>query len=289
MSDFDASQSQVTARPRIVAKAPAPPETLGKDETQEFLNRLFQNIARKPSPLGLREGAKVARFLRVLSLDAVPKIAEAPTSRRDSLERADDERERRLMVDKLGQLVFDTVCQWGEFPHGTKAQAMRFLRRHARTYFCPRFPGDTRLERVLAFIDAHELAKDAPRRFKPPFLIGPQLNAQGQGPYRLEDDVSERIFAAYHALGSRNRQRVELIRRALEEAEVARKRDKGSTKWSDADVRDRVRSYDRQLRSKRHYVRQKDEKVHQWVSGFHFAKSVVSGEIAGHQRDCATS
>jgi hypothetical protein len=252
----------------------APPRRkLSAEEVEDFLSHLFENVAYKPSPLKLKDAA-VARFLLLLSLHGVPRHPPGEVSKE-----ADEDRKVRLMLDRFAWEIFDRILSCGEFKPSTKEVALCFLEKHRRRYFCPRWRGDTRTEQALKFVKSHELPMDAYNPFKSPVLIGPQLNMQGHRSHRVDNDVSERVFAAYHALAEAGvKSRGKRIADALNKADVPQTRG-GKAQWAYADVHDRVKSWEKQeLKSRKHVSTEQLRKlsIDRWVSYFHFARQINS-------------
>jgi hypothetical protein len=79
------------------------------------------------------------------------------------------------------------------------------------------------------------------------------MSVQGVGNPYLQNDLSERIYAAHHALSRENVEKSRArIAAALEVANVApnRRRKDPNVEWGDEDVNSRIKQYDTKLRKK---------------------------------------
>ena len=74
-------------------------------------------------------------------------------------------------------------------------QKIQFLKEHARTYFA-----SFDIDRLVEFIRKRQEPTRHAEFFRPPKLLGKGRSVSGQGPARLKDDLTERIYVAYHAL-----------------------------------------------------------------------------------------
>ncbi len=109
------TESKQEERSTLDALDPEPIK-LEADEIDEFLEYLFSSIPTKPSPIPLREGAGVARFLMAQAIAQVT----GPRARE---------------LDQLARMVWGTVFQVSQIETATPSETVRFLRRHAKTYF----------------------------------------------------------------------------------------------------------------------------------------------------------
>ena len=106
-----------------------------------------------------------------------------------------------------------------------------------------------------------------------------KMSAQGAARHRIQNDLSERIFAAYYALPRAGiKKRSPKIAAALEAAKAG-----GRENWSWADVHDRLKVFERTERSllRKHLVpkvakqlaRMKGQCADKWISSFKFAQA----------------
>jgi hypothetical protein len=172
--------------------------TLEPAEVEPFLCFMFSDIATKPKPIDLREGAGVARYLQWLSLAGIPSAE--PGRGKQSVnvgspgEESEELRKTRAEFGRAAQAVWRIVKQYGEFKPSTRQTAAEFLKRHLDTYVI-----DLRL--VLRLMETHELPPNAKNPFFRPVLVSTAGTvAGGRGNPRRHNDLSERIFAAYFAL-----------------------------------------------------------------------------------------
>jgi hypothetical protein len=154
-----------------------PRQELKASEADAFLEYLFCAVARRPKAISLGEGAGVARHLQALAWEAPPgKI--------------------QRFLDYLSQMVWKTVFQVAPIEMAGAEGTLEFLEKHRGTYLGT-IDAVFGLEDVLQYIrDAKAVGPWPP----PPNLLGPHLSAQGRGNPQLSDDLSERIYAGYHAL-----------------------------------------------------------------------------------------
>lgn len=255
-----------------------------------FLSFLFGHVAYRPDVLLLLETAAAVRFLQTLAWKGVP--AELIGGQRGSADdtRSDDSeetREGRRLLQRLAQVIWGNLFQYGDFRGCGEQKAKAFLQRHSKTYLV-----SLDVTRALEVIEELEIPADAGQHIRPPHLMSLTMSAQGQGNPRLGDDVSERIYTAYHAL---KRARVKKIRPRIAEAlsqegvSGGRRRSKARG-WDWSGVHDRIKRYDRGLRQRfekeagKNNVAEKvrgwrEHLVYRWVSQFHLQQQ-LSGNPA---------
>jgi len=239
-----------------------PRQTLSPEEVGPFLQFLFKEIARKPEPLKLKQTAGVARYLKAVAV-------EAPwSSQRDN-------------VDRLSEVLWLTMLDSGQIEIASKEEAVQFLKTHALTYFTL-----FDVNRILEYLENLPEPSRHAEFFRPPKLKGANRTAWGQGPDRLQDDLTERIYAAYHALrrtGIRDaRGRIATVLNEL--GYKTGVRSLTECRWGPAEVNERVRQFeDRIVRRHRLSKRDRTQKerlrntlVDSWIHGFHFALTVES-------------
>ena len=269
---------------------PLPRQSLEKSDVDSFLEFLFKDVAHRPQELRLSEGASVARYIAWLALQGVPNSvlaqgSAALTEYQLAAKTADDEA-ARWNGNRIANKVWGVLRQNCAFDASSKQAALRFLRRHSKTYF-----DNPYLRPALEFIENFDLPTDANFPFGPPALLSGSMSVQGRRTPRLVDDLSDRIFAAYYALRRAGvKHRTPSIAKALTTAKI-RKREKGRgirTEWDWTDVNDRVKGYEKTKRKKlaklgqpRAAIKQmladfKEHRVDYWISSFKFAKTVES-------------
>ena len=241
-----------------------PRQTLSQEEIGPFLQYVFREIARKPKQLKLKQTASVARYLKAVAAEAQGHA-------------------QRDTVDRVAEVLWLTMLDSGQIKIAPKEEAVQFLKTHALTY--------------LASFDVNSLVEylqnqPEPSRhtdfFRPPKLRGANRTAWGQGPAGLQDDLTERIYVAYHALrraGIRNaRGRIASVLNELGyEPSV---RSVTECKWGPSEVNERVRQFGdrivRQHRLSKRDMTQKERlrnmRVDAWIHGFHWAKTRVRPE-----------
>lgn len=241
-----------------------PRQTLAPDEVEPFLDYLFSSVARKPKPLKLKETAGVVRYLKALALQ-------------------DRHPAERRAIERIAEILWGTVMQSGRIAMAGKSEVIKFLQEHRHTYFA-----HTELHRMLDLIGQEREPANAGDLFRPPRLLGKRRSVSGAGPARLQDDLTERIYAGYHAL---RRAKVRNARGRI--AEVlnrlgfqTRPRSAAASTWGPAEVNDRVQQFEARLvhqhrlsnkgnRSKE-ITRLRNMQVDSWIHGFHHALKLNS-------------
>lgn len=201
------------------------PQTLAREEAEAFLQWLFSAVARRPKRLDLREGAGVARYLWGLAWETPP----GPL---------------RQQLLRMAEVIWRTILACAPFEAAGQGEVLRFLDQHAKTYL---------LSFDVATVREQVRRSEPPSATScgpgPPHLMSPYLSASGAGNPQLADDLSERIYAAYHGLrragihGARTR-----VAAALHEAgrKIA-SRTLTDSRWEPYEVYERVRQYERGL------------------------------------------
>ncbi len=242
-----------------------PRQVLSPEQVAPFLDHLFREIARKPKRLKLKETARVARYLKAVAV-------EAPGSR------------ERDVVNHLADVIWLTMLDSGQIELAQKQEAIEFLKDHAQTYLA-----SFDVERIVAFLENRREPSRHAEFFQPPKLLGKERSASGGGPAQLRDDLTERIYVAYHALrrtGIRDaRGRIAAVLNQLGYATHARPATLRA--WSSAEVIERVRQFeDRIVRRhrlgnrndlKEELLKRRRSIVDSWIHGFHSAEMVKSG------------
>jgi hypothetical protein len=153
-----------------------PRQTLSQEQIGPFLQYLFKEIARKPRRLKLKQTAGVARYLKAVAAEAQGST-------------------QREVVNHLAEVLWLTMLDSGEIEIATKKEAIQFLKTHSLTYLA-----SFDVNRVLEYLENLPAPSRHAEFFRPPKLKGASRSASGQGPARLQNDLTERIYAAYHAL-----------------------------------------------------------------------------------------
>jgi hypothetical protein len=237
-----------------------PQQTLSQEEIGRFLQFLFKEIARKPKRLKLKQTAGVARYLKAVA-------AEAPASApRDN-------------VKHLAEVLWLTMLDSGQIEIAPKEEVIQFLKTHALTYL-----SSFDVNRILEYLKKLPEPSKHAEFFRPPQLKGARRSAWGLGPARLQDDLTERIYVAYHALRRtqiRNaRGRIATVLNELGYATGARSQTE--CKWGPSEVIERVQQFEKRIvRQHRLSKRDRTQKerprnlfVDSWIHGFHFTLTV---------------
>jgi len=212
-----------------------PRQRLADSEVDAYLESVLCDLARRPSSLGLRETARVVRYLRRLGLEGVPVGAEGnPDSKEAALAKA--------RLHELGERIWTIFLQCGVVEAASKRATILFLKRHRATYLA-----HLDLDFLIAWIEKLELPDDADDPFGPPAMVSASVTRRGQSNPRLQDDLTERIYTAYQVL---RRQRIKRSRQRIAETlnrlQITKARG-GQADWTWQDVNDRIKSHSAQL------------------------------------------
>ena len=242
-----------------------PRQALSQDQIGPFLGFLFREIARKPKRLKLKETARVARYLKAIAAEATPS------------------RERDV-VNHLAEVIWLTMLDFGQIELAQKLQAIDLLNDHARTYLA-----SFDVERIVDYVEKLEEPSRHAEFFQPPLLLGKARSPRGEGPAQLHDDLTERIYVAYHAL---RRTRIQdargQIAAVLNQLGFATRARSGTLRtWGSQEVIERVNQFEdrlvRQHRLAKRVDRTKEIErlrnmlVDAWIHSFHRAVPVRSG------------
>jgi hypothetical protein len=203
-------------------QAPAP------EEAEAFLQWLFSAVARRPKRLELRKGAGVARYLRGLAWETPP----GPL---------------RRQVERMAEVIWRTMLACAPFDAAGQGEVLQFLDQHAETYLVS---FDVAAVREWVRRSAPPAANSCSA--SPPDLMSFRLSASGVRKPQLADDLSERIYAAYHGL---RRAGIRGARRRIAAALNAAGRRIASrtltdSQWEPYEVYERVKQYERGLRER---------------------------------------
>jgi hypothetical protein len=186
-----------------------------------LLDFLFSTLARKTPPIGLREGAEVARYLDHLSWESGP----GPQGQ---------------LLRELSRVIWGTVLQGSEFKTAEKDLAIEFLKQVADTHLAS-FDVAAAIETVRSL--------PPPKEFSPlPTLRAPFMSVtMGPETRRLATDLSERICAGYWALrfariaGARQH-----VADALNRHGIPCRRQEGTESlWAGYEVAERLKEYEK--------------------------------------------
>ena len=247
-----------------------PPQELAVTEVESFLTWLFNDLARRPPPMALREVACVVRYLQFLESNGVPKviIARGSEAIREYriLNQSKEDASLRHAAGQTVKIVWSDLLSFGEFEPSSRREAQRFFKKHSSRWSHPW------LAPALKFLEEFELPPGATPPTQQEHLVGRHLSARGSGNPYLESDLSERVAAADYAL-----ERAQIPRRRASIAKVLEKsplaRRKGEV-WGPNEVRNRVRSYTRQ---KDHMPI--DHLADKWIWSYRFAMSLISPQF----------
>ncbi len=240
-------------------------KSLAPSEVDGFLDYLFSDVARPTRQLTPWEGAAVARYLIALAQRSPPGA-------------------ERQGLEELVHIIWGTVLQFAPFQAIRKETAIRLLEELASTYLVG-----------LDLKAALKQVRDSPpptfgNLFQAPHLIS-RHRAVGRRNLRLQDDLSERIYAAYHALrrarihGARWRIAKVLNGHGL----TTRARGGTDREWRSYEVYERVKQYEARLKKQ---VRlgpgtQTSEQcratvVNTWIAAFRWNGVYERGSLGPH-------
>jgi hypothetical protein len=233
-------------------------------EVDAFLKYLFTTLKRKPRRLKLHQTAQVARYLHAI------------------VYRMQESRERAALAD-LAETLWFALSRFAQVKLAEKQDVIAFLQQHAGTYL-----NSFDIQEIEKLIQGLPAATKQP--FRPPALMGTEQSLS-TWPARLQDDLTERIFVAYHAL---RKIEVKGARRKVAEALNQFAHEPGvrtvTTDWGADEVIERVKQFqDRLVRdfrrlqpkelSEAEFVSRRCRKlIDDWIS--HFRDSVARGPVA---------
>lgn len=223
-----------------------PRQHLHESEVDAFLEFLFGDIATRQEELKVREAASVVRYLRLLAAFGVPNDRTRRSSQEAGehpLARLAEERRRGQIAGEVARIIWGEVGQRARIKPCGKAQALRFLRKYA-----PYFPHHA--EAVIEYVEVSGLPPGTQDPF--PHSLGFRSKTHtGGGNRRAKNDLSERIYAACHALRrdsiERSRQRIAGVLERCNVTPSSRRAGRQSG-WSEEDVNDRLKKFERSKR-----------------------------------------
>lgn len=125
--------------------------------------------------------------------------------------------------------------------------------------------------------------------FRPPKLLGKHRSAGGQGPARLQDDLTERIYVAYHALRrTRTRNARGRIAAVLNQHGFQTHAQSATIRtWGSAEIIERVQQFEGRIVRQHRLSKREDRakeierlrnmRVDSWIHGFHSASTLEAG------------
>jgi hypothetical protein len=223
---------------------------LARDQVEPFLHFLFGSVAVRPASVELRETAAAVRYLRFLALYGVPNAVagqgKAAIARYWNESRDHHQRSRRRL-ELIAKALWGLLLNSGRIERCTRVEAKNLLAKHSETYLAP-FPY---LDDVIAAVDELALPPDDEMQALRPTLVSSNLTSYVPINSQQPDDLSERIYAGFHALRDAGiRSAAVRISEALRARGRLRLRqdESGSREWSPNAVRERMRSYEKGLR-----------------------------------------
>jgi hypothetical protein len=265
-----------------------------KRSVDVFLRFMFQ-FARRPDPLLLKETAAVVRYLCELERRGVPRSVanSAPAALRKYHASAKHQKDaqKKQVLSRVASVLWEDLAIFGDIEQCGKQKALALLKRHEATYLAGlanlpwrkgvRQKKESVLKSAKKLLDEFEIPSlqlNEPDPFQPPTLMSGLLTAHSEVVPRQQDDVSERIYFAFHAL---ERSQVKLSRErianALVKARVPRRRAKGP--WDYGAVNDTIQAYRATLRRhllkkfgttglKRRIEEWRESQVDKWIGLF---------------------
>jgi hypothetical protein len=162
-------------------------------------------------------------------------------------------------LDCIANIIWGQVWLYGKFKPADKNKALRFLRRHAKTYL-----NNPYFSSALAFAERCEIPPGAQPRFGPPGLMSDAMCMPGKS--HTADDVSDRIWSANLALkraGVCKRSRRIASALQLAGIELDKRGGSPSAEWSWEDVRERIKKHRRRQCAELERLGLSDESVKQ--------------------------
>jgi hypothetical protein len=264
--------------------------TLDTSEIDDFLRFVLFDIARRPKALKIRECIRVARYLDWLVkcgvpkevLRSGPKAVEAHRRRAQSAE----ERDKQWCAEEIADLLWGRVRRLDAHQAASNQEALSFLEVHADTHFANPFIG-----RAIDLVQDFDVPAEELRPAAKPNLTSRSRAGFGTDPH-LQDDLSERLFAADHALKRMGLRRTrKMIAAVLNEGKIQSsrrlKRDAAEQEWLPEEVHERVKAFEKRIkqrlsrvpagRSLNDLVREaRDGMADKWIGEYKWARQVES-------------
>lgn len=155
------------------------------------------------------------------------------------------------MLTHLADVTWGNLLHHAPFAIARKRTAVEFMEAHAGTYLASLQAAGFDIQGLLEYLRTSPPPTRHAGPSKPPNLLSAHLSVHSGAEVHLQDDLSERIYAAYHALrrtgihGVRGRIAEALNNRGLR----TRARRDTATRWGAAEVYERVRQYEARWRS----------------------------------------
>lgn len=231
-------------------------QELRADEARPFLEFLFADVARKPEDMSLRKAASVSKYL-----DALACKEEQPG-------------QDRQVLAYLSRVVWRTARRAAPIKLSAKDATIDFLHRHSGTYL-----PDRAVDRAVELIRERPVPTNPT---KPARLVSRSMSIQSKSVARLQDDLSERIYAAYWALrlakihGARRRVAETLNAKSLKRSS----RGDRTYTWDSDTVYERVKQFeDRQLGAERRTEEVRKEVrrtfARKWIDSFRYRQELA--------------
>lgn len=233
----DKEESSIPSRIALARELSRP---LEQSECNAFLRFLYQDVAKKPQKLALRETLRVARYLRTLAL--VDRSGASSGLDLDQL------REKQAAALTLSEVIWIQYLIYGSVEPSTQVETLAYLERHRDTYFA----SIPYIELVRQLVEEFQIPDDAQDFSDPPRFMSKSMDVVGTGEARVMSDLSERIYVGYYAvLDLEADSAFGMVAQALQHASVYRrtwKKEESSPEWDWTDVREVVKGAQKQLR-----------------------------------------
>jgi hypothetical protein len=234
-------------------------------ELGPFLEFLFSGVARKPKRLKVKQTASVARYLKTVAWEA------QPSQEREELER---------LVD----VIWLTMLRFGQINIAEKQEVIHFLNEHAHTYL-----NSFDVDKIVKFVESRKEPTTQADSFRPPMLVGKERSISSGDTARLQDDLTERIYVAYHVLRrTRTPNARGYIAKVLNKLGLATRARSGTvTEWGANEVIERVKQFQDKMKQQlppglseadraTRIEKQRNKLVDGWISGYRFSLWVRS-------------
>jgi|SRR5579872_3362758 len=266
-----------------------PRTMLDRSEVHDFLRFLLFDVAWRPKELQIRRCIAVARYLDWLADAGAPKtVVRAGGKAVEEFRRkppSAEERDEKACTKHIADLLWGRVRRIDRHRAASNQDALRFLEQHADTHFANPF-----ISRTIDLVKDFDVPADVLVPHVKPTLISRSSAGVGDTA-RLQDDLSERLFAADHVLkrtGLRNT-RVAIVK-VLNEGDIQsgrrRGRDAAEQEWLPQEVHERIKGFEKQLKSRMRVVpgRSLIERLREvrasfankWIDAYRWAQYVES-------------
>jgi hypothetical protein len=216
----------------------------------------------------------VARYLKAVAWEAQP-----------SRESED--------LERLVETIWLAMLRFGQINIAEKQEVIHFLNEHAHTYL-----NSFDVDKIVKFLDSRKEPARHADSFRPPMLTGKGGSISSRDPARLQDDLTERIYVAYHVLRrTRTPNARGYIAKVLNQLGFAtRARARTVTDWGAYEVFERVKQFENRMKQQlppglsqadraTRIERQRAKLVDGWISNYRLSLAVRSISLPRKNRN----